>query len=122
MIVTNSELMKPYSYKTNNICDPFCNNSFTPSICGHDKQKGLKQNKVKFYFYNFKQGSCNKICMTSFDSINALLFYTSNELINLSPIPSPSTLQKNNTIAIISIISIILSVLIIFYIIYLLII
>ena len=105
--------MRPYSYKKNNICDPFCNNSFTPSICGHDNQKGYKKEKTKFYFYNFKQGPCNKICMTSFDSINALLFYTANELINLSPS------LKNNTIAIISII---LSVLIIFYIIYILII
>ena len=116
LIIKNSKLMKPYLHKTNNICDPFCNNSFDPSICGNDKQKGLKQNQIKFYFYNFKQGPCSKICMTSFDSINALLFYISNELINLSPSPSPSPSPKN---IIISIISTILSVLIIIYVIYL---
>jgi len=86
IIINNSQQMRYYPYKTNNICDPFCNNSFNPSICGHDVEKGKKQEQTNFYFFNFKQGPCKKICMTSFDSINALLFYTSSILINKSHI------------------------------------
>jgi hypothetical protein len=127
LITTNSDLMRPYLHKTNNICDPFCNNSFTPSICGHDNQKGSKKEQTKFYFYNFKQGPCNKICMTSFDSINALLFYTAHELIQNSPSPSPSPnpspspspsvyFHKKSIISIISIsLSVFLSIFLIIY-------
>lgn len=113
LIIKNINLMKPYNFKTNNICDPFCNNSFIPSICGNDKIKGEKKKNIKFYFYNFNQKKCNKICMSSFDSINALLFHVSDLLINKTP-ESISCSNNNLLIIIIIIISIFLLFLIYF--------